>query len=315
MNTLTRPEPTRERIAVAVPLVIALTLSVFAHGTAAFVALLLHGGSGAHAGESGVRGAGDTTIDISVAGPAASMMVPPSRAADPTPPAPSSDHVITPPLPPPTASAEATQPPPPPLAHQERDQVHQPDPPPATGTGAETTSGGRAAGLTDVMNGVIGGAPNTIEGQRALLPSAMACADPVAGRWEALKYNPIWGDWVHFTLVIHATGGALVGTITSRTWSGSPSDSSPPPCGDNSFDIVVQMNGHGHSDSPTRIEFGASSYTITSTRCTTSTLSYSPDRFSGTIDARRQEFQSVNNDGSRDIDAPYVFRRTGCSDP
>lgn len=301
------------RVLYALPLLIALFASLFTHGTVAVFAFLLRGGApGSTAGEMGSHGAGDNTVEVSVAGPAATI-APPAHSASPTPPTPPSKPTVTPP--PPTASAELTQPLTPPAPRHE-DETVKPmpsvvSPPNVGGTGAEVTSGGRAPGADSPAGA--GGAPNTVEGQRALLPSAMTCKDPVAGRWEALKYNPLWGDWVRFTLVVHDSSGALQGTITSRTWSGGPLDSSPPFCGPDSFDITVQMNARGRVDA-SRIAFGASAYTVTSIRCPSNSLDYSPDNFSGTIDPRRQEFQSVNNDGARDIDQPYVFRRTGCID-
>ena len=74
------------------------------------------------------------------------------------------------------------------------------------------------------------------------------------------------------------------------------------------------MVAHGQVDRGTHLRFGASSYSIVATQCPTASANYAPDNFSGAIDPNRQEFQSVNNDGAVDIDAPYVFRRTGCFD-
>ncbi len=268
-----------KRVVTTLRVIVALVFSLFVHSSAMVFGFLLRGGSPSQGGEAGNMGAGDLTVDVSIAGPAATIA--------------------------------------PPLTPRQDDESVKPQPnttsqPNVGGTDSDKTSGGRAPGA-DSPFAALGGAPNTVEGQRAMLPSAVVCKDPVAGRWEAVKYNPLWGDWVRFTLAVHNSGGALGGTITSRTWSGGPLDSAPPPCGPGTFDITVAMNAHGRAGA-TKIEFGAASYTVSSIRCPSTTLDYSPDNFSGTIDARRQEFQSVNNDGARDIDQPYVFRRTGCLD-
>ncbi len=39
-------------------------------------------------------------------------------------------------------------------------------------------------------------------------------------------------------------------------------------------------------------------------------LGYNLDHFTGTI--RGNRFLAVNNDGGRDVNAPYSFRRTSC---
>jgi hypothetical protein len=303
-----------KRVVYTLRVVIALVLSLFVHSSVMVFGFLLRGGSPSQGGEAGNMGAGDLTVDVSVAGPAATI-APPAQSADPTPPTPPAKPTVTPPTP--SASAELEQPPPVPTPRHEDETVKpQPTSTPnqqsAGGTDSDKTSGGRAPGV-EFPFAALGGAPNTVQGQRAMLPAAMVCKDPVAGRWEAVKYNPMWGDWVRFTLAVHNSGSALSGTITSRTWSGGPLDSKPPVCGPGHFDITVAMNAHGRAGA-TKIEFGASSYTVTAVTCPSSTLDYSPDNFSGTIDPARQEFQSVNNDGARDIDQPYVFRRTGCLD-
>ncbi len=88
-------------------------------------------------------------------------------------------------------------------------------------------------------------------------------------------------------------------------------DRVPPGCALGGFDMTVSMNALGRADAG-RITFGSSRYSVVANRCFSPDASYAPDHFSGTIDAARQEFQSLNNDGFNDINAPYVFRRTGC---
>ncbi|MGH7281901.1 MAG: hypothetical protein ACRELY_10285, partial [Polyangiaceae bacterium] len=144
-------------------------------------------------------------------------------------------------------------------------------------------------------------------------PKAVVCKDPVAGKWEALKFSPIRGDWVHFVLDVHREGSFLRGTILSHTWLGSPQDIAPPVCALGGFEMTVSMNATGRV-SGDGITFEASAFTIVSEPCPQPSYTYAPDHFGGTIDASRQEFQSVNNDGYNEFNAPYVFRRTGCLD-
>jgi hypothetical protein len=76
--------------------------------------------------------------------------------------------------------------------------------------------------------------------------------------------------------------------------------------------MTVSMPASGRADASGHITFGSSRYSVVATRCLMLDTSYAPDNFSGSIDATRQEFQSLNNDGAYDINVPYVFRRTGC---
>lgn len=304
------------RIAALAPLLAGLLGSMLTHGSAA-IAILLHArGAEAGGGEGGHSGAGDTSIDVSLAGPTSTT----PAEVPPTPPAPtqieSPPPTKTPPPPPPdeapptetapteTAPTEADPPPPPPAAASAL-------PPP--GGGADATNGGKPAGQGPALLG-LGITGDTIEGQRALLPKAATCKDSVAGKWEALKFNPARTEWVAFTLTIHHTGSSLSGTILSHTWLGTAFDRVPPACTPRSFDMTVSMNASGRDDGTGNITFGSRAYSIVAIKCWSPDSSYSPDNFSGHIDAARQEFQSLNNDGANDIDAPYVFRRTGCVD-
>ncbi len=228
------------------------------------------------------------------------------------------------PSPPVTATATATAPPvtPPPAARREGPTPRalppaapRETPRAATNGTSEKTESGKLAG-PDVVGALGPGAGgDTIAGQRALLPHAATCADPVTGKWEALKYSPVQGDWVHFALMVHRDDArALHGTILSHTWSGTAFDRSPPGCSPGGFDLTVSMNATGRADAAGRITFGSSAYSIVAVRCMSLNNSYAPDNFTGIIDPARQEFQSVNNDGANDVNAPYVFRRTGCLD-
>lgn len=190
---------------------------------------------------------------------------------------------------------------------------------PALGTDSAATHGGRAAGAAAVRALILGSAglmPTSVEGQRALLPAATTCEDPVAGVWRALKYSPQFGgQWVRFTLLIHRdANGDLTGSIRSRIWSGTPSDRSPPECAVGQLDTTHAMVAHGRVMGE-QLSFGSRSYRLVTDHCPqlfATTNGYAPDNFSGTVDSMRQEFQSVNNDGAYDINTPYVFRRVGC---
>jgi len=290
--------------------------STFTHASVA-VAMLMGGGASASGGEGGLRGGGDTSIDISVAGAEEAHEVAPPAPAETTPPPP----VTPPPKAPPVQNA----PPPPPPAPPDPDSDLTPPPPdpttpppslPPVAVGGDATNGGRAPGPV-LLGGGPANAPkgDTVEGQRALLPSAVTCKDPVVGRWESLKFNPTSSTWVRFALLVHrADGGALTGTILSHTWFGNAFDRTPPPCTPRGFEMSVSMNARGRADLVTHIRFGASRYSVVAVQCPMSLSDYAPDNFSGMIDTDRQEFQSVNNDGATDIDAPYVFRRTACLD-
>lgn len=271
------------------------------------------GSSGGSRGENGHAGGGDTSIDVSLAGPEAT-----APAAAPTAPPTS----VTPPETLPTVSPTTTAPPVDTEAPAVTATSVPQDPlpsifltPPVAGGGGAINNGGRMAGaaLGAGTGGVNG---NTIEGQRSLLPRAATCKDPVAGTWEAHKYNPhLGGLWVHFTLSVHrGAAGALSGPILSHTWSGSPLDSIPPECRAGAVNMTVSMNATGTDGGNGRITFGSTRYAVVRVDCTGVETNYAPDHFSGTIDPQRQEFQSVNNDGLNDINAPYVFRRTGCLD-
>lgn len=152
--------------------------------------------------------------------------------------------------------------------------------------------------------------------QRAMLPRAARCRDPVAGTWRAHKYDPSSDDWVMFTLRIQRhPDNRLQGSITARVWGVGAEYSSPPGrclSDPNSLDYLVTMDGNGMLTDGNRVRFSATEARVARAYCRSATFRYNPDEFSGVIDNDRQEFNSVNNDGERDRNAPYVFRRIGC---
>lgn len=293
------------------PLIFAFVFSLCSHGWVVLALLLGSLGRAGGGGENGVNGAGDTEVEVSLASPGDNAAPAPTQTTTSTTPEPPQPK---PAKPTDEKSDEPSEPEAkslPPLPQASRPTEIPPSAVPANGSDA-VTNGGRSPGSGNPNAATAGIDGASVAGQRALLPRAARCDDPVAGRWEALKYSPARGDWVHFTLTVkHFDGGLVSGTIVSRTWAGSPLDREPPPCVPGGFDITVSMPAAGIVDSVGRITFGASRYTVVAMACPSPAL-YSPDRFSGSIDSSREEFQSLNNDGANDINVPYVFRRTSC---
>jgi hypothetical protein len=161
-------------------------------------------------------------------------------------------------------------------------------------------------------------AQGTVEDQRARLPPPAAdCSDPVEGIWLSKKYYETQGIWYEFTLEIRRTAAgdkALKGEIRSHYWSGSAEEATPPSCTAEGLELLVKMPGTGTVEatpSGLRVFFGAQSFTLDRVVC--GHLSgYSPDNFTGTIDATIQEFQSLNDDHGDAVNVPHVFRRVSC---
>jgi hypothetical protein len=167
----------------------------------------------------------------------------------------------------------------------------------------------------------------TVEEQRQRLPPPAACADPIEGVWMGHKYDDRDGEWYVYTLTVKrnpplaaseapAPGGStLTGTIDSHFWSGGPKDVQPPPCKPGGFRWLVHMPATGTSKD-LQIQFGGTSWRGDPPLCPEPhALGYNPDNFTGTVDPKIQEFQSVNNDGGKAVNSPTVFRRIRCFDP
>ncbi|MBL8681922.1 MAG: hypothetical protein JNK05_22335 [Myxococcales bacterium] len=249
-------------------------------------------------GENGRRGAG-SIAEFAVESPPLPTVA--SRPSAPAAPVveqqPEAPIVVQQPRPaprraPPTVASTPTQAPTP---------VATPAPPQETTPEPAPTAGGQRTG--------------SVGEQRGMLPSAARCRDAVAGTWRAHKYNPGNRDWVIFTLRINRLpDNRLQGTIRARSWTGDGTRAQPPGrCGNapEDLDFAVVMPGQG-SIVGRAVSFSAIEYRIERVYCRRANMSYSPDAFSGQIDEARQEFQSVNDDGHRDRNAPYVFRRIGC---
>ena len=334
--------------AVGVGLLVCLVLSVMMHVTV-FVAFSLAGGDGgSFSGEDGLGGAGGDTVEIAVGGPELfpepQPGVPPAQEAtqetaaqaeareeaeaqaDERAPRERVYHEDPVRIPAETEEDEreeaepeqevaAQDAEPAPESEVERAEIAERPGPLHSGTGAPEDQSGRLEGPEAARSLILGSAgflPGSVAEQRAMLPERRTCDDPVAGVWRAHKYNPLHGDWAVFTLHIEREGTRLRGKITSRGWTGSRFDSTPPPCRIGMHDYTVEMRATGFADGH-RITFGARSYRIVHADCPSPFYTgYNPDRFSGTIDPEAQEFESVNNDGGRDINSPYLFRRIGC---
>jgi hypothetical protein len=164
----------------------------------------------------------------------------------------------------------------------------------------------------------IGPVEATIQEQRARLPPPARCEDPVEGIWKSHKYNPQFGDWEIFTLEIRRVKGsqtAIRGFIRNHSWQGGPAEQEPGPCRGNLFQWMVSMDAQGWIRD-NRIFFGGEGqWRLDRVICNRGPYSYNLDNFSGEIDAEIQEFQSLNNDGGRAINIPYVFRRIRCFPP
>jgi len=159
-----------------------------------------------------------------------------------------------------------------------------------------------------------GRAAATVEEQRARLPPPAECQDPVEGIWSSHQFWETRNQWYMFTLEIHrASPGSseLTGTIQSDYWNGGPKDQQAPPCP--TYHFLIHMPAKG-SFRDGEVDFGGTSWTIEKSYCGGSPGRYFPDHFTGKIDPKIQEFQSVNNDGGYAVNVPTVFRRTRCFD-
>ncbi len=154
----------------------------------------------------------------------------------------------------------------------------------------------------------------TIEEQRARLPPpATECEDPVAGQWRAHVFYRHVMQWYVFVLDIErAEGNELVGSIQAEFWDGSETDPQPPRCdtGVHRGSVFEHATGDAHD---LAIRFEATDWRDEQV-CGSLGMGYLLDRFSGTIDPERMEFQSLlNADAPEWRDVPTVFRRVRCS--
>jgi len=157
----------------------------------------------------------------------------------------------------------------------------------------------------------------TIEEQRARLPPAAECDDEiVAGIWRSHTYSTTFG-WNVFTLTIRRVAdqpNQLIGTITNHEWDGSPTDSEPLPCSQQTgTEWIVSMDARGSVTADNQIYFGGvGQWRLDQTVCNAGPGGYYLDNFTGIIDPAILEFQAVNNDGGYAVNEPAVFRRIRC---
>jgi len=159
-------------------------------------------------------------------------------------------------------------------------------------------------------------APATVGEQRARLPPAAECESDVEGRWKALVHDEREGDWYERLLDIRHVEGSdteLTGMLYVDSWEGGPELSEPGPCAKARF--RGKMVGSGSYEDGVLI-FGGGEFDLTEVACGRAVpfRRYYPDRFTGRIDKKLQEFQSVNNDGGETFNEPNVFRRIACFD-
>lgn len=159
------------------------------------------------------------------------------------------------------------------------------------------------------------GASGRLEGSTVrtaeLLGQRIACTDPAAGTWVAYRYSPEYRDWARFTLHIDRNESRLEGTIIARMWRGMASDRNPPPCSPEGWDYTVTMQATGNIIG-NQLAFGSNTHRVTSVACASTFFSYNPDHFTGSVDGIGDRMRTVNNDGGRDINAAYEFRRLRC---
>jgi hypothetical protein len=178
------------------------------------------------------------------------------------------------------------------------------------------------AGLAAVLGSLLLAPPapgSTVSEQRARLPPAAECNDPVAGVWKSHNFNDEYSQWSEFTLEIErdtSKPGALRGRILNHSWQGGVKQVQPPPDCSTELRYEVSMDAIGHvgRDNALEVTFGGiDPWRLDRIICGTSVgFGYNLDNFTGTIDPDIQEFQSVNNDGGIAVNEPTVFRRIRC---
>ncbi|MEZ4248897.1 MAG: hypothetical protein R3B99_11720 [Polyangiales bacterium] len=142
------------------------------------------------------------------------------------------------------------------------------------------------------------------------------CADPVVGTWRARRYDEEGtgpdrlGHHASFTIRIAShEGERLEGAITLRAWSGDASETSPPRCRTGHYDHTVRMRATGSLEGD-RFRMDALDHVRTEHCIDFGRWSYNLDHFRGRLDG--ESLDLVNNDGGREVNAPYRFRRVSC---
>ena len=156
----------------------------------------------------------------------------------------------------------------------------------------------------------------TVAEQRARLPPAAECEDPIAGTWRGLSYYPDHGQWYEFTLDIArdaAAPGTLRGTILAHFWDGPPDRSEPPASSGSMAHVKIRQDARGTYEDG-KVWFGGIRWEVDGVLCGQFGRRYITDQFKGVIDRERHEFQSINDWSERPDDEATVFRRIRCAD-
>ena len=199
----------------------------------------------------------------------------------------------------------------------ETNTAAEPDPEASSASGDDTTESGdvNSEDALARARATILGASGRLEGSAVhtaeLLGQRIACTDPVAGTWVAYRYSPEYRDWARFTLHIDRNESRLEGTIVARMWRGMASDRNPPACSPEGWDYTVTMQATGNLIGD-QLAFGSNAHRVSSVACASTFFSYNPDHFTGSVDGIGDRMHTVNNDGGRDINAAYEFRRLRC---
>lgn len=302
---------------------VALSISLAIHAQLFLAAFLFGGGLPWSAGERGLAGAGGDTIEITVRGserdeplvvapdPQPEATPEPQRTPEPEVRAPARQVLASRDRAPDAvrervAAGERSAEP----AETPTSETPAPTAPSRAGSDRERTGRAPGAEAAAVILGSLGLGSGR-EASRSLLESALRCSDPIAGVWTAHRYSPERRNWGRMTLRIRREGDELRGTITSRVWSGLPSDPTPLRCGPGRYDTTVRMPARGRLQGES-FTFGSRDYEVTRVDCAYEDFMYYPDSFRGTVDPMRDEMDALNNDGHVEFDAPYNFRRTSC---
>ena len=161
-------------------------------------------------------------------------------------------------------------------------------------------------------------APATVAEQRARLPPAAECDDPITGTWKAQVYRAEREQWTEWTLILRRSEDdkeRLVGEIINHSWYGGAELTAPPTCERTRAHWVVSTDAEGYVSNGDIHVQGVGEWRKDEAICGPGPGGYNLDHFSGALEHGLHEFQSVNNDGGVSVNEPTVFRRVLCLVP
>jgi hypothetical protein len=161
-------------------------------------------------------------------------------------------------------------------------------------------------------------APATVAEQRARLPPAAECDDPITGTWKAQVYRAEREQWTEWTLILRRSEDdkeRLVGEIINHSWYGGAELTAPPTCERTRAHWVVSTDAEGYVTNGDIHVQGVGEWRKDEAICGPGPGGYNLDHFSGALEHSLHEFQSVNNDGGVSVNEPTVFRRVLCLVP